>query len=1069
MNPEEQKGVITWFARNPVAANLFLAALIVFGLLSLRSLKRETFPQSDSNMISVSVIYPGAAPAEVEEGICRRIEEAIQGLTGIKKITSSANEGAAGVTVEVLREYDVRQVLDDVKARVDAIDTFPVDAEQPLVQEVTIQRQTINIAVTGDPEVVDEAGLKIIADNLRDELTSINGITQVELASVRPYEVSVEVSEHALRRYGLRFEDVAQAIRLSSLDLPGGSVKTAGGEILIRSKGQRYLGAEFADLVLINRADGTRITVGDVATVVDGFMDTDQASRFDGKPAALVQVFRVGDQDVLEVAEKTKLHVAEARKRLPPGITLTSWADETVILNGRISLLVSNLTTGLFLVFLVLALFLKFRLAIWVALGIPISFLACVAFMPTLGVSVNMISLFAFIVVLGIVVDDAIVVGESVYTHRGKIRDKLQAAIVGTKKVSIPVTFGVLTTVAAFSPMLDIPGNARKIWQDIAIIVIVCLMFSLVESKLILPAHLGHYAGRDKAPTWFLTKAWTTVQSFFTNKLHRLIHGPYRTAIEFFLRARYLGLALGLTSLLVTGGWIAGGHISTLYFPDVEGDNVVASLTMPLGTPVEVTSAAIRKLELAADELGRELDADDYCEEGPIFPHKLASVGDQPWAMVQSQNMGQRGGSFSGAHIGEVNIQLAPAELRSITSKEIEKLWEEKVGPIADATELSFTSSFFSTGKDIDIQLSSQNMEHLLAAKEELKDYLRSVNAVSDISDSFRAGKQEVQLNIKPAAEALGISLMDLARQVRQGFYGEEVQRVQRGREDIKIMVRYTEDERRSLGSLEDMRIRTPEGAEVPFSTVATASYGRGYATIKRANRARIVNVTAEVDAKQKGTSADKILQAAESSILVSLQAKYAGLRYSLEGDNREQTETMQSLMAGFVLVLFVIYALMAIPFRSYLQPLIIMTIIPFGLVGAVWGHVAMSTDLSIMSMFGLVALVGVVVNDSLVLVDHINKTREAGTPMFKAVHDAALSRFRPIILTSLTTFASLTPLLLERSVQAKFLQPMAISLGFGVLFATLITLFLVPCVYLILEDVRGLFSRRPKTADSPA
>jgi len=1047
-----EKGAIAWFARNPVAANLLMLVLIVAGLSSLMTLKREIFPQGDSHLITVTVPYPGASPVEVEEGICTKIEESVQSVAGIKKITSSSNENVGAVTIEALREYDVRSVLDDVKARVDGIDTFPEEAEEPLVAEVIMKRQSVNVAISGD---LDEADLKRLGERVRDDLAARPGITQVELRTVRPYELAIEVSEHALRRWGLTFDQVADAVRRSSLDLPGGAIKARGGEILIRAKGQRYVGRDFEDLVVFTRSDGTRVPLKEVANIVDGFEDTDQIAYFDGKRAALIQVFRVGDQDVLGIVGEVKAYLKELRLQLPEGIQVTTWMDETVLLNGRIGLLTKNLIGGLILVFLLLAIFLRLQLAFWVALGIPISFLGCVALMPTMGVSVNMISLFAFIVVLGIVVDDAIVVGENIYTKRETIKDGIAAAIKGAKGVSVPVTFGVLTTMVAFAPMLNIPGNFREIWKHIALIVIFCLFFSLVESKLVLPAHLAYMVSGDKKPRWFLTRGWARVHGWTTGGLQWFIHRIYKPFLEMCLRARYVTLAAGVAILMMTIGLVAGGYVKFFYFPAVEGDNVVATLTLPQGTPATVTQGLIQRLQDKAFELEGQLKKEGVSESGHVFQHILASIGDQPYTLMQNQNQGKIGGSFSGGNRGEVNIQMVGAELRSISSDAVLRRWRALVGPVPDVEELSYTSSIFPTADDINVQLSGDDVATLRRAANKLKAKLATYPGMESIADSFRAGKKEVKLKIKPAAETLGLTLRDLARQVRQGFYGEEAQRIQRGRDDIKVMVRYSEQERRSLASLEEMRIRTPDGSEVPFWTVAEAEYGRGYADIKRSDRARVINVTADIDEK-KGATANEVIASLQESFLPRLASDHPGLRYSFEGDDREQRETMSALMQGFVVALFCIFGLMAIPFRSYVQPLIIMAAIPFGFVGAVWGHVLMGYDLSIMSMFGLIALTGVVINDNLVLVDYVNKARWQGAPVLKAAHDAGIARFRPVLLTSLTTFASLTPLLLERSLQARFLIPMGISLGFGVLFATAISLILVPTIYMVLEEVRA-------------
>ena len=1055
MSAVAERGLIAWFTKNTVAANLLMWLIVVSGLLVIPVIKKEIFPDMPVQMVAVNVVYPGAAPEEVEDGICRRIEEAVQGLSGIEKITSSANEGAGAVSIEVLPGVDKDKVLSDVRNRVDAIDTFPEEAEKAIVQDVVLRRQVINVAISGS---VDERVLKEIGQKVRDELVSLPQITQAELVNVRAYEVSIEVSEEALRRWGLTFDDVALAVRRSSLDLPGGSIKTTAGEILLRSLGQAYRGRDFEKIVIVTHPDGSRVTLEQVARVVDGFVDNDQSARFDGSPSSLVQVFRVGDQSALEISSVVKEYIEQKKSQLPAGVSIETWRDQTKILRSRMELLLRNAGQGLLLVFIVLALFLRFQLAFWVSLGIPISFLGSIALMPTFDVSVNMISLFAFIVVLGIVVDDAIVVGENVYRHLREGKDGVTAAITGSKQVALPVVFGVMTTIVAFSPMLNVDSNARELWRHIPLVVIPCLFFSLIESKLILPAHLSHQKPRDPdAPVRGLAKLWSpvarvwhAVQIPVANGLEWFVDRAYRPSLELCLRWRYVTVAAGLMTLVVSVSLVATGWIRFNFFPAVEGDNVVAMVEMPQGAPVEVTQRAVARIAAAAREVQREFEDEG---RGSVVDHVLASVGQQPYQLEMAANRGQRAEGVSGAHMGEVNLQLVPSEQRSVSSDEILRRWREQIGRLPDARELKFTSTLIPGGEDINVLMSHPEVEILQAASDDLKRHLATYNGVSDISDTLRLGKREVKLELQPTAESLGIKLVDLARQVRQGFYGEEAQRVQRGREEVKVMVRYPSEHRRSLEALENMRIRTPAGDEVPFSSVAKAYYGRGYATIKRTDLARSVNVTAEVDPVEGNTNS--IIAELRRDYVPELVRRYPALRVTYEGDAQEQEQTLASLLRGFVVALLVIYGLMAIPFRSYLQPLIVMSAIPFGLVGAIWGHVLMGMELSIVSTLGLVALTGVVVNDSLVLVDYINKRRATGVEHVTAIHQAGIARFRPVLLTSLTTFASLTPMLLERSVQARFLMPMAVSLAFGVLFATIITLVLVPTGYLVLEDVR--------------
>ena len=1043
------KRAVAWFAENSVAANLLMVLILAGGLLMVPSLKMELFPELSADLITISVVYPGAAPEEVEEAVCVRIEEEIQGLEGIKRVKSTASENVGAIMVELLTGMDTRKLLDDIKSRIDAIDTFPDEVEKPVVQELVFRRQVINVAVSGE---ADEATLKVLGEQVRDEIAALPGITQVELANARPYEISVEVSEEALRRFGLTFEEVSRAVRLSSLDLPGGSIRTEGGEILLRTKGQAYRGPDFEGLALRTRPDGTHLRLGDVATVVDGFAETDQAARFDGRPSVLIQVFQVGDQNALEIAEHVKAYIPDAQMRMPEGIKLTVWADFSRILSGRLDLMLRNGRTGFILVFIALTLFLRLRLAFWVALGIPISFLGAIWLMPGMDASINLISLFGFIVVLGIVVDDAIIVGENIYRHFQQGKRGLLAAIAGAHEVTVPVVFAVLTSIAAFSPLLTIPGTMGKFMKIIPQIVIATLIFSLVESLLILPAHLAHSRmNGEKTSSRGIGAQWNRFQYWFSEGLKRFTVQIYRPFLELALRWRYLTVAIGVSILLFTVGLIGGGRIKFLYFPDVDADNVVALLTMPQGTPVDVTAQAVRRLEESVVRLREEIDGG---EREKVFRHVLTSVGEQPFRTAQNQNSG-RIAAFVGAHLGEVNVELVPSEAREIGSTEIGRRWREMTGPIPDVAELTFTASLHPTGEAVNIQLSGPDYQELRQVADKLKARLGEYPGVIDIADSFRSGKQEVKLSLSRGAEMLGLTLSDLARQVRQAFYGEEAQRIQRGRDDIKVMVRYPPEERASLGNLEEMRVRTPDGGEIPFSVAAKAELGRGYASIQRADRRRIINVTADVDKSR--TNANAVINAFTVSHLPEILVDHPRVSYSLEGEQREQQETLGELYKSFGLALLMIYALLAVPFRSYLQPAIVMSAIPFGLVGAVWGHIIMGMDLTILSMFGLVALTGVVVNDSLVMVDFINRNRAQGNPIQEAIREAGVVRFRPILLTSLTTFASLTPLMLEKSLQAQFLIPMAVSLGFGVLFSTFITLFLIPVGYNILEDAKGL------------
>ncbi len=1043
------RGVIAWFAHNEVAANLLMVFIVAAGTMTVLNVPQEVFPEFDLDMIQVTVAYLGAAPDEVEQGVNVRIEEAVQGIDGIKKITSTAAESMGTVLIELEIDANSRKVLDEVNTSIDAIETFPTETEKPIVRELTNRQQVVDIAIYGN---TDERSLKRLAERVRDELSALPEITQVELANARPYEISVEVSEESLRRHGITFDFVASAVRRSSLDLPGGSVRTAGGEILLRTKGQAYSAIEFSDLVLLTRPDGTHIVLGDVANIVDGFAETDQISRFDGLPALTAKVYRTGSQQALDVAAAVIGYVERTQAELPEGLYVTTWQDQSKVLRDRLDLLLRNGRVGFALVFLSLALFLRLRLAFWVSLGIPISFLGAIWLMPGLGVSINLMSLFAFILVLGLVVDDAIIVGENIYTHQQKGDDGRQAAIDGAVEVSKPVIFAVLTTMAAFSPLLQVPGMIGKIMVTPPIIVMSCLLFSLVESLLVLPAHLSHRPQRKDNERGL----WFQLQRKISGAMHWTIDRIYTPIVDLGLRWRYLTVAIGIGTLLLTVGLVQAGFLRFIFMPDIEADFVLATLTMPQGTPVEVTSAAVARIEQSSLQLQQEV-IDEYGFD--VFRHTSASIGGQPMQQRMASQFGGVQVLGSSAHLGEVAIELISAEERgSVSSEFMATRWREITGGIPDAVALAYSASLFDSGEDVNIQFTGLDLEQLTAAADDLKAQLASYDGVTEISDSFMEGKRELKLAIKPEAETLGLTLADLGRQVRQGFYGEEAQRIQRGRDDVRVMVRYPESQRRSVSNLESMRIRTPTGAEVPFGQVAEVVPGRGYSTIERVDRSRAVRVTARVD--KSVTTAGAINGALEATVLPEMMPAYPGVRFSFEGSAAEQRDTLGGLARGFILALLAIYGLLAIPLRSYLQPLVVMSAIPFGIVGAIWGHIIMGLDLTILSMFGVVALAGVVVNDSLVLVDFINRGREHGRDLEKVIHRAGAVRFRPIMLTSLTTFAGLLPMLLEKSLQAQFLIPMAVSLAFGVLFATFVTLVLVPCGYMIIEDLTVLPSK---------
>ena len=1055
---------IAWFAENHVAANLVMFVIILAGLLTLPSLRQELFPSIDLDMVIVTVPYPGAAPEEVEKSITNRIEEELQGLAGIKHLRSTSSEGISTVTAELLAGEDVRDRLDDIRAAVDSIDTFPDAAEEPRIRQAEIRNLVLNLAVAGE---TDEWTLKRVAQQVRDDLVALPGVSTVDLVLARPYEISIEVSESSLRRYGLRFDDVARAVRRSSLDLPGGSVKTDGGEILLRAKGQAYEKPDFESIALVSRRDGTRLSVGDVASVVDGFEESDQSARFDGKAAVLVKVMRSGDQKTLEIARKVRAFVEEETARLPAGITLTVWQDDSSILRDRLDTMLRNARGGFILVVAILALFLRLRLAFWVSLGIPLSFLGAIAVMPILGVSVNFISLMGFIIVLGIVVDDAIVVGENTHTYQLRSQEKLQGAILGAQTLVIPVTFGVLTTVAAFLPLLFLPGPMGRMSRIVPLVVIACLVFSIFEAMLILPAHLGH--GRtalDAKPGNPVSRRWRRFQDWIAGGLDHLIHDLYRPALNRALEWRYLTVGSALALLMVIGGLLLGGWLRFVFMEPVEADLLTADLTMAQGTPARVTAKALRRIETAALAVRDEVDATTPAEAPSVFLHLLTSLGSQPAQELRGPGLPQISGSSDFGNMGEVQVEVVGFRQRDVAATELVRRWRQKVGEIPGSVELVFSSSMMSSGAPIEIELSGPKLSELRAAAAAVKEQLTGYTGVFDVADTFRGGKQELAYQILPSGEALGLTMDDLARQLRQGFYGEEAQSIQRGRDEVKVMVRYPASERRSLEDVEQVRIRSADGTEVPFASVARAELTTSFSSIRHMDRRRVVTVTADVD--RSVANANEIVTDLKRQVLDEALAPYHRVQYSFEGEQAEQRDFLRAMARGYAVTLLVIYTLLAVPLRSYRQPLIIMSAIPFGLVGAAVGHLLLGYEFSMYSILGLVALSGIVVNASLVLIDLANRRLAEGASLEDALREAAIGRFRPILLTSLTTFAGLTPLMLETSVQAQFMIPMAISIAFGVLFSSLITLFLVPASALVLDDMTQV-ARRARSAGDGA
>ena len=1033
---DTQKGLIAWFARNNVAANLLMWLLIVGGLFGAFSIQKQVFPNFEFDVINVRVPYLGAAPQEVEEGVLLKIEEAVKDLEGIKQLNSRAVEGMGTVSIQVEEDYDVQSLLDEVKVQVDAIPSFPADTEKPVVYRQKIQQDVIWLSVYGD---ASERELKEFAKDLRDDIANLPGISSVQVVGARDYEISVELSEVDLQKYNLTFADVVMRLSQTSVDLPGGSIRTENGDILLRTKGQAYTGWDFSQIVLLTNANGTRVTLGDVAYINDGFIENDQYALFDDKPAVSLRVQAVGDQNALEISEQVNNYIDTKKAEFPAHISADTWGDSSFYLADRLNMMLENMFFGALLVFLVLSLFLKIKLAFWVIVGLPVCFLGTLLVMPLdmIGVSINMLSLFAFILVLGIVVDDAIIMGESAYSEIDKKGHSTDNVIAGVKKVAMPATFGVLTTIAAFSPMLMVSGPFGIIWKTIGMVVIVCLVFSLIESKLILPAHLVHMNLKPYDPA--KANGFQKFRDFFSEGIKSFIHNKYAPFLEKAIRNRYTTVATFLSMLIITIGLFGGGIVRFVFFPSIPSDFMVASFELEPGSSLEQRDSVLNTLREAMHRMDEKVEQDTGER---VIKHAIA---------FDNGNLG-----------GEIFAELTKGETRTLTDFEIQDMWREELPEIPGVKSFNINSPGGpGGGSDLSFEFSSGDIKALRAISDELKEALDTYEGVTDINDTFSGGSEEIQLALKPQADALGITLQQLGQQVRFGFYGAEVQRIQRDDEEIKVMVRYPRAERSSIEHLENMRVRAPNGQEIPFEQVATFTVGQGFDSIIRVDGKRSVTVTAAVDKALMDPS--EVTNDVIDKLMPDLLERYPNVEFQLQGNSKEQADAMLSLMKGLLFALFAIYTLLAIPLKSYSQPFIIMSVIPFGIVGAIIGHLVLGMAVSVLSICGIIALSGVVVNDSLIMVDFVNRARKEGFSLMEAAISAGTQRFRAIILTSLTTFMGLMPIVFEKSLQAQIVIPMAISLAFGILFATIITLLLVPALYLILNDLKNVFKGREK------
>jgi multidrug efflux pump subunit AcrB len=1054
--------VISWFTRNGVAANLLMFATMVAGawMLWMDKIPLEVFQDVPSRFISVTVPYPASSPEECEETIVVKIEEAIQQVGGIKHVNSSAGSSGGTVIIEVNEDMDPRMVMEDVKVRVDAIPNFPAMSEKPIIQLDDSFHSVITVVLSAN---MAERDLNRLAEQVRDEISALDGISHAELSGVRDYEIGIEISEETLRKYNLTLARISEAIRNSALDLPAGVVQTDAGDVSIRTKGRAYTGDDYARVVILTRPDGTKLTLGEVATIKDDFTENPLLARLNGERCVMIIVMREGRQNSITIGNRVKDYISETNSKLPAGVRLDFLNDRSKIVKGRIDLLLGNAKSSLILVFICVGLFLRLEAVIWVAMGMTMSFLGAFALMPLLGITINLSSLMGFILVLGIVVDDAIVISEHVDHLRMQGMSAVDAAIEGTKRMAVPITFGVLTTIVAFLPMAFDSSDWGSMFKPIALVFITVMLIALIETKLILPSHLARpflgRAGDMLAP----------VHRVSDGALQWFIRTAYRPAIAFCVRNHYMVLATLFGSLILIVGAYMGGRIATVYFPRVESERVECRITMLDGTPFEVTDEQVSRIYDMATQIQKEYSSPDGRS---VIKHIVAITGG---------TMSSRGTSAksAGSHEGIVMMETYGPEERSMSAStvEISNVWRQRIGTIVGAEELSFRAEIMRGGDPIDIQLTGTDPKELLSLSEQVKARLSEYPAIFDINDTLDSGRSEVQLRLKPEAEQLGLSVSDLARQVRQAFYGDEVQRIQRGRNEVKVMLRLPKEQRKNLATLEKMRVRTANGLEIPFERVADIKVVKSFTSIKRVDRRRALNITGDVDKKNVDLEA---LRAELKTFMDNLLADHSHIQWSFQGEAKRQTESATRMWVSLLVVLGGMYALMAIPFKSYAQPFIVLLVVPFGIVGAVIGHLFHGLPLSIMSLFGILGVCGVVVNDTLVLVDEINHLKEEGMPLKEAVQQGGVRRFRAIFLTQITTFFGLVPLIFDgtwlstlfpfffssgaQSTHAQFLTPVSVAMGYGSLFATVITLFLVPLCYLVVDDLRHLWSKKPET-----
>ena len=1062
------KSIVTWFVNNSVPSNLFMFFLIFGGFfISYPSIKAEFFPVPEPKLITITVPYPGASASEVEASICSKIEDRLEGVSGIKKLRSYSLEGQGVLSVKIFASADFDNALDEIKTIVDGITTFPENSEKPIIKQLELTEKVLDVVIYGD---VDENVLLNVTKQIDEEIKNLNEVSFTEIYGTRNKEIAIEISENNLEKYNLTFDQIAFAINTGSIDLPGGIISSKKGDLLIRTVGQSYSIDEFENIVVKINANGSALLLKDIASIKDTFEDVDKFFKWDGTQAMFISANLVGDQDVLVAAEELRQFVKMKKSEMPENINIDYWYDQARYLQDRINILYKNFAIGMILVLILLTMFLRPSVAFWVAMGIPISFGGALLILPLIGVTINVLSTFMFIVVLGIVVDDAIIVGENVFRRRIKLNENnYDSTVKGTMEVMLPVFFGILTTIVVFAPMLDLAGDTGPIWRTFPLTAIPILVFSLIESTTILPSHLRHagdwFQFRFKKFGNFLSKS----RNFFSEKLYDFIDSKWLPLVEISIKKRYQTISIFVGILFVTFSLLAGGWVKWQFFPVLEAEEVAIVVDLPEGTLISETSRVTKIIENEALKLKNELNS----ESGKvIISHVLTTVGAQYFSDQEAENSptGPTVQSISTPHKGEVVIVLTPADSRwGLTGAyDIISILRNRVGVIPGVERLNYSANIFSAGKPIHFQFTGDNFSELNAAVADTKQLLNTFSGIYDLNDSDKIGKNELQVELLPSAESYGLTTAEVAKQVRQAFYGEEVQRIQRGDDDIKVMLKLTKEERDNARTLENLRIRTNSGIQIPLYAVAKVKEVSGKSAITRIDGKRVVEVTSDVDVS-KNTAAmilSTIIDPEGKPMrkLDEIIEKRDGIGFDLAGEPAEQSEQLNDIFVKFGLAIFTIFVLLAIPLKSYFKPLIILAAIPFGFVGAILGHLILFQSMSVLSLLGVVALSGVVVNDSLLLVVFVNREKEKGVKTLPAVIDAVRTRFRPVILTSLTTFLGIAPLLFNQSTQVLFLKPMAISLGVGILFATFVILLLVPVSYVVIDDFINLISK-PKKA----